>query len=227
MYMSLPIKSDINKEYTFYFGLWGSGVGSATNKPRPWKLNHVLSYGVTIDSKSTEVGIPTVGPEGAMVFDVSGPVREFTITGVRYDNEEEISNIDFIFSLISENYTWIDEYGISHENCFSAGLAGMFSLLQVGIRGFVFAVLSSEMDENFETKWIPNPSVDYPGDDEDFLIETGIYNVAFNGLEMEYLPQPGGIKYTIRMIECEIMGNGDYMDLIEEGKKRLIYKGER
>lgn len=195
------------QEYDFYFGLKGenSPRGNKINKIRPWHLKHVQSYEVSIDSQSTEIGIPTVPPDRAQIFDMSGPVRTFEISGVRYDYEEEVSNMDFLFSKPekSPTYNWKNPVtGAVDEGCISMGIISMFSIVQASCPGFLLGIYSK----------IKSPTV------EDDLIETGQYKVALSNVSMEYLDRPGGIRYSISLIERRAMGNFNYSKLMEGTK---------
>lgn len=189
------------QEYDFYFGLKGENSPGGT-KIRPWHLKHVQSYEVSIDSQSTEIGIPTVPPDRAQIFDMSGPVRTFEISGVRYDYEEEVSNMDFLFSKPEESpeYNWKNPVtGAVEGGCISMGIISMFSIVQASCPGFLLGIYSK----------IKSPTV------EDDLIETGQYNVALSNVSMEYLDRPGGISYSISLIERRAMGNYNYSKLME------------
>lgn len=203
------------QEYEFYLGFKGQNLKlpDANNnneliniKIRPWHLRHVLDFGVSIDSQSTEIGIPTKPPEEALIFDMSGPVREFNISGVRYDYEEEVSNMDFMFKNTSPKYSWETESGGIEEGCVSVGITTMFSLIQASIPGFYFGIFSSINSNN------PSAGEDYSGVD---LIETGHYNVALSGVNFEYLKNPGGISYNFTLIERREMGRYNYNKILK------------
>lgn len=194
------------QEYDFYFGLRGENSPGRNKiiKIRPWHLKHVQSYEVSIDSQSTEIGIPTVPPDRAQIFDMSGPVRTFEISGVRYDYEEEVSNMDFLFSKPekSPEYNWKNPVtGAVEEGCISMGIISMFSIVQASCPGFLLGIFPK----------IKSPTVD----EEDDLIETGQYNVALSNVSMEYLDRPGGISYSISLIERRAMGNYNYSKLMD------------
>ena len=194
------------QEYDFYFGLRGENSPGGI-KIRPWHLKHVQSYEVSIDSQSTEIGIPTVPPDRAQIFDMSGPVRTFEISGVRYDYEEEVSNMDFLFSKPekSPTYNWKNPVtGAVEGGCRSMGIISMFSIIQASGSGFLLAIYPK----------IKSPTVD----EEDDLIETGQYKVALSNVSMEYLDRPGGISYSISLIERRAMGNYNYSKLMDGTK---------
>lgn len=185
------------QEYEFYFGF--KGRRWAGKNIRPWHLRHVVDFGVSISSNSVEIGLPTKPPEEAQIFDVSGPVREFNISGVRFDYEEEVSNMDFMFERVSPTYRWYgpnDEQGTP--NSISMGLSSMFGIVQASIPGFYLGVFSKIDAGNIS------------GMEEDDLIETGTYNVAFSSLSMNYLERPGGISYDLKFTERQKMGHFDF-----------------
>lgn len=196
--------NDDFQEYEFYFGLKGTTSPKGA-KIRPWHLKHVQSYETQVDSQCTEIGIPTVPPDRAQIFDMSGPVRSFELSGVRYDYEEEVSNMDFLFSKPSSSpkYTWRNPVSKRVEKgCVSMGLIEMFSLVQASLPGYFLGVYSK----------IKSPTA------EDELIETGTYNVALTNVSMEYLNRPGGIKYSISLIERRAMGTYNYSKLMDGEK---------
>lgn len=202
------------QEYDFYFGLRGENLPRGI-KIRPWHLKHVQSYEVSIDSQSTEIGIPTVPPDRAQIFDMSGPVRTFEISGVRYDYEEEVSNMDFLFSKPekSPTYNWKNPVtGAVDEGCISMGIISMFSIVQASCPGFLLAIYSKIKSPTEEDDFVEDDFV------EDDLIETGQYNVALSNVSMEYLDRPGGISYSISLIERRAMGNYNYSKLMEGTK---------
>lgn len=234
--MNTTLETNEIREYKFYFGPEGGVVNGLD--VRPWFLRHILSFDTAMSSKSTEVGIPTRPPEKAQIFDLSGPVRTFTISGVRFDYEEEISNKDFFFKNLCGPYKWTNAYDDGDNTpCYSVGLTSLLGVIQAtgGTVRYVFGVYSNDRKEN-DDKYISLNAVrdvwdpvrkeyraknkwDY--DVGDYFIETGEYNVALTGIQMQYLEQPGGISYQIKMIECRKTGANDYFDLLNENFEQV------
>lgn len=200
------------QEYYFYFGVQGSNSGSY--KFRPWYLRHVQSFGVSIGSQSTEIGIPGKPPDRAQIFDMSGPVRTFQITGKWLDYEEEITNTEFFFmgnnlenKMYSKKYNWFNPITKKLEpNCVSMSLTQLFSMVQASIPGFFFGIYEKiKTGDGGST------------DPEDNLIEVGKYNVALTSINGEYTQNPGELIYSLTLIERAQMGKFKVEDLTWQG----------
>lgn len=196
------------QEYYFYFGVQGSNSGSY--KFRPWYLRHVQSFNVSIGSLSTEIGIPGKPPDRAQIFDMSGPVRTFTLTGRWLDYEEEITNAEFFYmgnnptsKAYSKPYTWFNPVtGKMEENCISMSITQLFSMIQASIPGFFFGIYPKIKDS------------DHPDDN---LIEVGKYNVALTSINSHYTQNPGELIYSLTLIERAQMGKFKVEDLTWQG----------
>ena len=163
----------------------------------PWKLRHVKQIQETQSTMlTTKLGIPDKPAECAQVFDVGGPVRTFTITGERYDSEEEVSNLDFLFTQFNkQNINSTEYYPFTSNEIsgvrYSIGLEWLTSTMQATMKGYVFRVQSSENDSSDRTPV-------GPFDDGTFgeQFNVGVTNVS---AEMSS-DNPGLMTYTITVV---------------------------
>jgi hypothetical protein len=152
-------------DYTFYFGTYNQAFNIAYDHPwaqmppsltdvpagsinlRPWKLSHVKSFQESVQGQTTTIGLPNKPSECAYVFDLGGPVRTFTIQGIRYDSEEEVSNLDFIHNQFNRvTLTEVSSVGTDgHESeyGYSIGIEWLTSVMQSIKKGYLFQILSS------------------------------------------------------------------------------------
>ena len=146
------------------------------NDPRggysPWEFKHVENISIGISKNATAFGLPTKSSSATQVFDMSGAVRTFSLTFVRFDYEEDISNWDFFF-----------KQNTMHGNKIYKGLDWFTAQLQV-TRPF-----------RFQITWVgsePDPG----------QIVTGTWNVSVTGTTYEIdKSTPGMGKFTLDLVE--------------------------
>lgn len=180
-------------ENTYRFGPYTDGVSPAVDRGgqpiiidgktliyMPWLLRHVDSITMTVQGTTSVIGIPTRPATSAQVFDTSGPVRTFKISGRRYDWEEDISNWDFIFT--ETNFAKDSEYPQKGTMCY-IGLAWLFYPLQILQKGYNFTIISPPGDKRLPYK-------------------LGGYNVSITGLSATFSEtEPGLLEYSITLTE--------------------------
>lgn len=172
-------------------------IPAGTIRLKPWKLRHVKSIQETQSTMLTsKLGIPDKPAECAYVFDVGGPIRTFTISGERYDSEEEVSNLDFIFTQFNKQTINSTEYypftGIAIGGTYySVGLEWLTSTMQATLKGYVYRVVSStgETDDRTPVEQFSDATFG-----EEFNV--GITNISF---EMSS-ENPGLMTYTITAV---------------------------
>lgn len=182
------------EENTFRFGPYTDGksytlypntsryitVDGKRLKYMPWLLRHVDSITMSVKGTTATMGIPTKPATMSQVFDTSGPVRTFKISGRRYDWEEKISNWDFIFTEC--NFAQDDIHPETGEMCY-LGLVWLFHPLQILQKGYNF--IST-----------------YPSTDKRFPYKVGGYNVSITGLTATFSEmEPGLLEYNITLTE--------------------------
>lgn len=213
------------QEYYFYFGM--PGINQGKTKIRPWYLRHVQSFQTSLESMSTEIGIPMKPPEMAQIFDMSGPVRKFEINGIWLDYEEEVSNIEFFFRgggkhsngalnsnspTYSTMYKWYNAFTKKYEdNCISMPIVQMYTVLQASIPGFQLNIVP-------KIPYTYNNKGEVAGmDADDDLLDIGSFNVALTSINMEYTPNPGELRYSLTLIERREMGKFKIDDIKWDG----------
>ena len=102
------------------------------------------------------MGIPNKPASRTQIFDTGGAVRTIKISGKRYDNEEAVSNWDFIYTQFNvakdSEYKGKDEYTY-------IGISWLLSTIQVLLRGYTFNIRSSGMDD-FRYPFKTNPKLE-------------------------------------------------------------------
>ena len=145
----------------------------------PWELKHVESISVTISGQTSTMGIPNKPASRTQIFDTGGAVRTIKVNGKRYDNEEAVSNWDFIYTQF--NVAYDSEY-IGKEYTY-IGISWLLSTIQVLLRGYTFNIRSSGMAD-FRYPFDTNPRmedcivVDKYADLPEDPIFTGLYGYA-------------------------------------------------
>ena len=145
----------------------------------PWELKHVESISTTISGQTSTMGIPNKPASRTQIFDTGGAVRTIKINGKRYDNEEAVSNWDFIYTQF--NVAYDSEY-IGKEYTY-IGISWLLSTIQVLLRGYTFNIRSSGMTD-FRYPFDTNPRmedcivVDKFADLPKDSIFTGLYGYA-------------------------------------------------
>lgn len=122
----------------------------------PWELKHVESISVTISGQTSTMGIPNKPASRTQIFDTGGAVRTIKVSGKRYDNEEAVSNWDFIYNQFNvakdSEYKGKDEYTY-------IGISWLLSTIQVLLKGYTFNIRSSGMDD-FRYPFKTNPKLE-------------------------------------------------------------------
>ena len=145
----------------------------------PWELKHIESISVTISGQTSTMGIPNKPASRTQIFDTGGAVRTIKVNGKRYDNEEAVSNWDFIYTQF--NVAYDSEY-IGKEYTY-IGISWLLSTIQVLLRGYTFNIRSSGMAD-FRYSFDTNPRmedcivVDKFADLPKDSIFTGLYGYA-------------------------------------------------
>ena len=102
------------------------------------------------------MGIPNKPASRTQIFDTGGAVRTIKISGKRYDNEEAVSNWDFIYNQFNvakdSEYKGKDEYTY-------IGISWLLSTIQVLLKGYTFNIRSSGMDD-FRYPFKTNPKLE-------------------------------------------------------------------
>lgn len=163
----------------------------------PWELKHVKDITVSINSSSeSTIGIPDKPAECVQVFDTGGPVRTITISGIRYDAEEEISNLDFIltqFNMQSFNGEYDCFKSTTQNNVCSVGLEWLTSTIQSTLMGYVFRITIDKDEKDERVPVVPL------NNSETYIEE---YNVGVMGFSCSFSADNAGImEYTITLVE--------------------------
>lgn len=195
-----------DSKYKFRFGTYGSnspfkykGQNIVTQDGYnvylcPWELKHVDSITMSVQGTTATMGIPNKPSSKTQIFDTSGCVRTFKISGRRYDWEEEISNWDFVNT--QYNFAKDQDIGDSPSPdgkfCY-IGLNWLLSNMQVLLKGYVFSIINSDQTDNrFIYK---NPVITSGMPDQG-------YNVALIGLSANFSEsEPGLLEYTLTVVE--------------------------
>lgn len=203
----------------------------------PWELKHIESISTTISGQTSTMGIPNKPASRTQIFDTGGAVRTIKINGKRYDNEEAVSNWDFIYTQF--NVAYDSEY--TGKEYTYIGISWLLSTIQVLLRGYTFNIRSSGMTD-FRYPFDTNPRVEdcivvdkfadlpkdpiftglygYTKDTKGyyryngsawqtftFKDDTG-YNVALTGFNSTFSEsQPGLLEYSLTLTER--FKNGD------------------
>lgn len=178
-------------DYEFFFGVRGAKAytddnGDTTMIPiKPWHLRHVTNFRTSMNTTTVEMGIPGRPPSEIQVFQTQGVLREITLSGIRMDGEEYISNLQFVFGRYSDLYPHDDMSG-NIENASSVGLSAMASVVQAGIEKYKLIIRRRD-------RGVPVSEV------EDSL-PVGVYDVALTGINVEFLQGRGAISYNMRLM---------------------------
>ena len=188
-------------EYTAY----GTKTISGPLILKPWHLKHVKSIQeVGATPMTSKIGVPDKPAECAQVFDIGGPVRTFTISGERYDNEEEVSNLDFVMTQFNPQHLNTTEYIPFTENelsstYYSIGIEWLTSTMQATMKGYMFARISSE--------YVTDDRVPVE------LLKDGygeVFNVGITNFSFEMSSEtPGLMTYTITVVGRREYPNGE------------------
>lgn len=186
-------------DYEFFFGTRGGNVlrDGELIPVRPWHLRHVTDFSTEIDTSTVEIGIPNEPPTMVQIFQTQGATRNFTITGIRLDGEEQISNQQFIFGNISDTYHYDDMINAPYKAC-SVGIRSLMSVIQSGVQRYVLIIRrrnEGEVDEREEN------------------LPTGVYRVAIERLTVNFLQTLGGIEYSISMVAASDLSNTPYVEI--------------
>lgn len=167
-------------DYEFYFG-----VSEPDHDPpiRPWHLRHVTEFSTRVDTTTVEMGIPGRPPSDIQVFQTQGVIREFTITGIRMDSEEYVSNLQFMRGKYSIPYPHDDMTGVKKESV-SVGLSSMMSVIQSAVKKYKLIIKRRDVG----TVSAINDS-----------LPVGVYDVALTGMTVEEMQQRGTVKYKLTM----------------------------
>ncbi|MFA5744505.1 MAG: hypothetical protein WC936_06855 [Candidatus Nanoarchaeia archaeon] len=157
----------------------------------PWELKHVDSISMSISGTTSTMGLPDKPASRTQIFDTSGPVRTFKITGKRYDWEETISNWDFINTEL--NFATDVDIGNSpdgHGYCY-IGISWLFSKIQVVQKGYCFYIGNTDSTDNRFIYFVPDGSESQKG-----------WNVAVTAMSATFSDTvPGLLEYSITLTE--------------------------
>lgn len=172
---------------------------------RPWHLKHVKSIQESESTMLTsKIGIPDKPAECAYVFDVGGPIRTFTISGERYDHEEEVSNLDFVLTQFNQQtLNSVEHIPFTTDTLpaayYSVGIEWLTSTMQATMKGYLFARIAS--------KYVTDDRVPVEAlaDGYGEIFNVGITNFSF---EMSS-ENPGLMTYTITAVVRNIYPDGE------------------
>lgn len=216
-------------EYKYYFGAESSyheyslkgveGVPEGTYTLVPWELKHVKSYKETCSGACSTVGLPNKPSECVMIYDTGGAVRNFSLTGCRYDWEEQISNMDFIhkqFNIYNKSSIYPFNYEKVDETVCSIGIEWLLSNLQSTLHGYTFRIsMPSEYSHlNDKRVYIDNTGT------LDYTVNVGItgFNYSFSSED------PNIMEYTINFAERNVYDNGPIYRQYSSNFKRGVQK---
>ena len=204
-----------DSKYKFRFGTYGSnspfkykGINVVTSEGDkvylcPWELKHVDSITVSCSGSTATMGIPNQPQSRTQIFDTSGCVRTFKISGRRYDWEEDISNWDFVNK--QYNFAKDPALGDSPQSdgkyCY-IGLNWLLQNMQVLLKGYVFSIINTDYNDNRFIYKKPNISAGVP--------DQG-YNVALTGVSVTFSEtEPGMLEYSLTLTERFKRGENIY-----------------
>lgn len=170
---------------------------------RPWVLKHVTNISEGVTTMATTIGIPDKPPECAQVYDIGGPVRTITISGKRYDSEEEVSNLDFIhtqFNPFKRTQAVIPFHGTQSVSYYSVGIEWLTSTMQTTLKGYTFIIEMPSSDTRMSSQQL---------------------NVGLTGFTYNFEnDNPGVMNYTIQLVERnEYKGGPIYREYIRTLRK--------
>ena len=164
--------------YRFYFGTYGGTYGNKTL--RPWELKHVTGITMSLTGNTSIINVVGRPAKSAQIFDTAGPVRSFTITGIRNEHEEDVSNWDFIHN----EFNTVN--GLTY-----VGLDWLDSKVQTTMRGYVFSI---QKDSNSDNRFITG------------MFNVSINGFSYNFVP----DKPYNIEYTINLVERRQYGSKIY-----------------
>lgn len=185
--------------FTCKFGPSGAYSGSTDRVTRifvPWELKHVSSISETITGTSSTIGIPNKPAYDAKTYDVTGAYRQITVTGMRLDSEEYISNVDFIYNELNDVSS--QNGGTDTLKFYSVGILWLPSNLQVTKYGYTLSVSQASCDNTF-LSGTPGASVT-----DTILVASGPIQYKFSDTI------PGGLEYTLKLTESRPVGTTVY-----------------
>jgi len=192
--------SESDRQLHFSYGPYGSGdtgtvaAGDSTRQAyhffRPWTLRHITSYQETIQGTAATVGVPNYPPSNAQTFDTTGAYRTISISGKRFDDEEYISNVDFIYNELNLVGTSSSING--NRYYYSVGLMWLTSNLQVAKHGYALTISQT------------NHTGELIEDDETILVAQGNLQFTF------VADRPSELDYTLTLTEKRSVGNTVY-----------------
>lgn len=187
--------------FKFRFGTYGSKAPFKFNDSYvvidgqrvylcPWQLKHVDTITLSVQGSTATMGIPNKPSSRTQIFDTSGPTLTFKITGRRYDQEETISNWDFVNTQF--NFQQDEEFGIPAQGqkyCY-IGLNWLFSCMQILLKGYVFYIDNRNLSD---TRFIFKNSNTNPPQEG--------YNVALTQMSTTFSEtEPGLLEYSLTMV---------------------------
>ena len=198
--MSNPIVSD-ESGFKYRFGTYGSkqplknnGTDVIIQNTRvylcPWQLKHVDTISVSVGGSTATMGIPNKPQSRTQIFDTSGPTLTFKISGRRYEQEETISNWDFVNTQF--NFQQDEEFGVpaSGELYCYIGLNWLLSCMQILLKGYVLYIDNSKPND---TRFIFKRSTTSPPEEG--------YNVALTSVNTTFSEtEPGLLEYSLTLV---------------------------
>lgn len=198
--MSNQIVEEPSK-YKFRFGTYGSKQPLKNNNEIvmvdgkkvylcPWQLKHVDSITMSVSGSTQTMGIPNKPQSRTQIFDTSGPTLTFKITGRRYEQEEAISNWDFVNTQF--NFQSDEEFrnpASGQKYCY-IGLNWLLSCMQILLKGYVFYIDNSDPND---TRFIFKRSNVNPPQEG--------YNVALTQVNTTFSEsEPGLLEYSLTLV---------------------------
>lgn len=193
----------------------GPNVGPGEISLKPWELKHVSTLEESMSGQITTIGIPNKPQECAYVFDLGGPVRTFTISGTRYDADEEISNFDFIHTQFNKQTMPTFYHAMSTKSTdtyYSIGIEWLTSMMQSISKGFVLRILCSDDGDGRMPIYNTLSIQDVQGQE---------FNVGLTGFNYSmHQDNPGVMDYTISLTERKMYEGGPiYQEYITSNKQ--------
>lgn len=187
--------------YKFRFGTYGSKQPFMFNGSYvmidgkkvylcPWQLKHVDTITLSVQGSTATMGIPNKPSSRTQIFDTSGPTLTFKISGRRYEQEEAISNWDFVNTQF--NFQEDEEFGIpasGQQYCY-IGLNWLLSCMQILLKGYIFYIDNSNTND---TRFIFQNSTSQPPQEG--------YNVALTQVNTTFSEsEPGLLEYSLTLV---------------------------
>lgn len=214
--------------YTFRFGTYGSKQmlnynGREWYKDKdgnlhhvylcPWELKHVDSISVSVSGTTSTMGIPNKPSSRTQIFDTSGAVLTFKINGRRYDQEEAISNWDFVNTQFNFQEDPVfgkplgpDNPSEDNKYCY-VGLNWLLSCMQILLKGYLLYIDNTDMDD---LRFIFKRSDSSPPEEG--------YNVALTQVSATFSDQePGLLEYSLTLVMRFKRGESLYRPYVSSG----------